>query len=264
MVTWASMITLSPRQQSILNRVVDTHIETAQPVGSHFITHLYTDLYRKSYSPATVRHEMGVLEERGYLTHPHPSAGRIPTDRGYRYYLDHGMAAETLPSEMFEEVTGDLEESVHEMESLAERASMILSKLSDQVSTVLLPARGRQASPYRVFLRGTDRMVEKPEFQDTRKLRALLKVLEDKTDLTHFLTALVEEGGIKIFIGHENTSAALQDCAVVSASIEFHEDSVGVIAVIGPTRMKYSRTIPLVQEMAKTLSRLLYQIPQEF
>ncbi|MBI4711029.1 MAG: hypothetical protein HY767_00985, partial [Candidatus Omnitrophica bacterium] len=79
------METLSLRQNDILRGVIETHIETTQPVGSRSIA----EKYAISFSPATIRHEMGALEEMGYLTHPHTSSGRLPTDHGYRYYLDH-------------------------------------------------------------------------------------------------------------------------------------------------------------------------------
>jgi len=86
------METLSERQAIILQRLVDAHIQYAQPVGSR----LLTERFDMGYSPATVRHEMGYLEEMGYLTHPHTSSGRVPTDLGFRYYVDHSLFEEAV------------------------------------------------------------------------------------------------------------------------------------------------------------------------
>lgn len=81
------MLSLTERQQTILTSAVDAHIESAQPIGSH----LLLETYGLGYSSATIRHEMGELEQLGYLEQPHVSAGRVPTDAGYRFYVDHGL-----------------------------------------------------------------------------------------------------------------------------------------------------------------------------
>ena len=154
---------LSPRQQTILHRVVDTYIETAEPVGSHSITSLFISLYRDSYSSATVRHEMGILEERGYLTHPHTSAGRVPTDLGYRFYVDHGLRQESVSENCFETLTNALPQAADELEPYAEKVSHLLSSLADQISLLFLP-RARGPLRGKLFVRGSSLMLEKPEF----------------------------------------------------------------------------------------------------
>ena len=88
-----TMQELTPRRQSILGMVVRAYVETAQPVGSRALV----DQYGLPYSPATIRNELAALEEMGYLTHPHTSAGRVPTEEGYRYFVEHLLGEVELP-----------------------------------------------------------------------------------------------------------------------------------------------------------------------
>ncbi len=84
---------LTPRRQAILGLVVRAYIETAQPIGSKSLV----ERYNLGYSPATIRNELAALEEMGYLTHPHTSAGRVPTEEGYRYFVEHLLGEVELP-----------------------------------------------------------------------------------------------------------------------------------------------------------------------
>ena len=165
---------LSPRQQSILNRVVDIYTDTAQPVGSRQITKIYTEVYNHSYSSATVRHEMGVLEGLGYLMHPHTSAGRMPTDRGYRYYVDHSMQEDSPSQAIFQDAALKLEPSLGAVEDLGEKISEILSKLSAQVSVVLVPDENHRRT--RAFVQGASSLLDQPEFQESHSIQPLLKI----------------------------------------------------------------------------------------
>ena len=254
------MESLSPRQQAILNRVVDTYIETAQPVGSHFITDLYTVLYRNSYSPATVRHEMVLLEEMGYLTHPHTSAGRIPTNQGYRYYVDHSLQEQALPEGLLTQADYDLGQVSEEVADVAEKTLEILSKLSGQASIFLVPSAedsGSQAKAYpRLFIQGSSLIVEKPEFQDLKKLKLILKALEEKIGLCEWLRQQTPASGFSVSIGEENEPEAFKSCSVISARCVVNGRVEGILAVIGPCRMKYSYTIPLVVRMSKMISKV--------
>lgn len=249
-------MSLSPRQQSILNRVIDTHIETAQPVASRTITGLYAELYRSSYSPATVRHEMGVLEELGYLTHPHTSAGRIPTDRGYRYYVDHSIQEEKISEDTLSRLKASLlERRSEEEEDLMEQACLLMSGLSNEVGMILVSKKKRHQ--VQVFLQGSSLLLEKPEFQDLQKIRLLLKTFEDKGRFASWLQEKTPEKGISITIGRENEMTSLQDCSVVSMRYTAGEDAAGTVALIGPCRMRYAKTTSLVSQISRLLGRAL-------
>ena len=239
---------LTSRQQAILNRVVDIHIETAEPVGSNAITRLYTSLYKISYSPATVRHEMGVLEEKGYLTHPHTSAGRVPTDTGYRYYVDNGFADKIFPNDVFHTATKDLLHSRRENDFWIEKVSAILSSLAEEIGLVVAPER--------FSLQGLARILEKPEFQDVQKIRTLLSTLDEKMELADWLQQNPATG-VSIKIGCENEPAAFRDCTVIAAHYRVNENKVGTVAILGPRRMRYSRAVPLVARMARFMEQFI-------
>ena len=121
--------------RSILRAVVEEYVSTAQPVGSSHIARSRAI----SVSPATVRNDMAYLEQEGYLAQPHTSAGRIPTDKGYRFYVDHltppgrlETAAQVRVGEFFDTARGRLEETL-------QRTSTLLAQLTNHAAVVLGP-----------------------------------------------------------------------------------------------------------------------------
>ena len=246
---------LSPRQQSVLNRVVDIYIDTAQPVGSRQITEIYKEVYNHSYSSATVRHEMGVLEGLGYLTHPHTSAGRTPTDRGYRYYVDHSMQEDSPSQAIFQDAAEKLAPSLGAVEDLGEKISEILSKLSAQVSVVLVPDENRKRT--RAFVQGASSLLDQPEFQAPHSVQPLLKIFENRENLQACLPPSNQSGPFSIAIGEENSNQALKQCSVVASRYFMNSGRSGMLALIGPRRMKYSRMVPLIVRMGKLVENLL-------
>lgn len=252
------METLSLRQNSILRGVIETHIETTQPVGSRSIA----GKYAISFSPATIRHEMGALEEMGYLTHPHTSSGRLPTDHGYRYYLDHtsfdANAGEPLNRLGKELVPADGEDR---LEEFLDHVSLLLSSLSQEIGLTLMPCVGAPLSekPVRIklSLQGLSYMLGKPEFQDIRKIRNLLTILEEKVALMQWVLTHADPERVSVSIGREHEHEALEDCAIVTARYGTSKKHQGVIAILGPKRMAYRHIIPLVSRMAATVSDIL-------
>lgn len=126
---------LSDRRQRVLQALIEDYIVHAQPVGSRTLV----DRYRLGVSPATVRNELSVLEDEGYLTSPHTSAGRIPTDAGYRAFVD-----DLLEDEFGEEAEGgafdELRDAASKMDDLMEKTSAALTRLTDCLSVVLAPS----------------------------------------------------------------------------------------------------------------------------
>lgn len=123
------------RKKKILELVVETYVSTASPVGSEMVA----KKLRSSLSPATIRHVMGALEEDGLLEQPHTSAGRIPTDRGYRVYVDAVMGVRHLPPELLRQIEARIEPGEMELEGLLERAGAVLAELTRQAAFVLAP-----------------------------------------------------------------------------------------------------------------------------
>ncbi len=252
------METLSPRQKDILRGVIETHIETTQPVGSRLIA----EKYAISFSPATIRNEMGALEELGYLTHPHTSSGRVPTDHGYRYYVDHTSfdAAVSHPLERLGETLGPVA-GRGVLEDFLDHVSLLLSSLSQEVGLTLMPAAeitaAELAERRKCSLQGLPYILEKPEFQDVRKVRNLVGILEEKLALVRLLLSHADPNQVSVSVGRENSNEALEDCAIVTARYAAGKDRQGVIAILGPKRMPYRRIIPLVSRMAAAIGEIL-------
>lgn len=127
---------LDARKSTVLRKVVTEHIETGQPVGSaHLVRDKDIDV-----SAATVRADMATLEREGYLTHPHTSAGRVPTDKGYRYFVDHLGAETPLDPRSAEQVERFFRRAHGELERMLRDTSQLLSQLTDYASVVVAPA----------------------------------------------------------------------------------------------------------------------------
>ncbi|MGD0343348.1 MAG: heat-inducible transcriptional repressor HrcA [Acidimicrobiales bacterium] len=126
---------LDARKSTILRKVVSEHIETGQPIGSaHVVRDAEIDV-----SAATVRSDMAALEREGYLTHPHTSAGRIPTDKGYRFFVDHLGDAASLDPASEEQVEAFFRRAHGELERMLRDTSRLLSQLTDYASVVVGP-----------------------------------------------------------------------------------------------------------------------------
>lgn len=253
------MQTLSLRQNDILRGVIETHIETSQPVGSRSIA----GKYALSFSPATIRNEMGALEEMGYLTHPHTSSGRLPTDHGYRYYLDHTSFEETCAGDPFTSLTEELTPVAGEerLEEFLDHVSLLLSSLSQEIGLTFLPSEEVRASEKhgrtKISLQGLPYILEKPEFQDVRKVRGLLGVFEEKVTLMRWVLTHADPDHVSVSVGREHAQEALEDCAIVTARYGAGEGRQGVIAILGPKRMAYRKIIPLVSRMAWVVGDIL-------
>lgn len=126
---------LSERQRLILNAIVDDYIRSAEPVGSRSISKR-GDV---GYSPATIRNEMSDLEELGYLEQPHTSAGRIPSHKGYRYYVDHLLHLSEIPREEIRRLKVFFAERLQQQEEIIRQVAMILADMTNYTSIVLEP-----------------------------------------------------------------------------------------------------------------------------
>ncbi len=126
---------LKERQKEVLRIIVSTYVKSVNPVGSRTIA----QHYRNELSPATIRNEMHDLEERDYIQQPHTSAGRVPTDKGYRYFVDHLMSESKVPPHVAALVAREYRNQMDNVETLIERTSQILSTLSEQAGLVIFP-----------------------------------------------------------------------------------------------------------------------------
>jgi heat-inducible transcriptional repressor len=126
---------LSERERMVLNSIVENFVDSAVPVGSRMLA----KKYKMSISPATIRNTMMDLEELGYVTHPHTSAGRQPTDKGYRYYVDSLAAIGQLGEKEKSAILDHIREVSQEVEAILDAASHMLARISSQLGVVLSP-----------------------------------------------------------------------------------------------------------------------------
>lgn len=247
------MLSLSSRQSFILNRVVDTFIETGHPVSSQAVACASP----APVSSATIRHEMGSLEETGYLIQAHHSSGRIPTDRGYRHYLDHGIASYELGASLSHELSArflNRFKTRDDTQSFVDEFSAVLSDLSRQVGVLLVPDAKSEAGEDRIQMKaqGLRYLLENPECQNSATLRPLVYAVEEKKKLKKWIGQHASETSPQVFIGAEHEFDDLQDYTIVTARYDAGTEGVcGAVAVIGLKRMAYAKVLPVVSEMAQ-------------
>lgn len=257
------------RDDLILDLLIKAYIETAEPIGSRTISR-QTDI---GLSPASIRNVMADLEERGLLKQPHTSAGRIPTDRGYRYWVDRLMQPERLTEEEIEHIHAELSR-VRTVEALAERICKVISELTGNAVLVYLKSLKRvsflnhlleelveaqrlaeflEEEP-ELFIDGASRMIDQPEFQDIAKMRALLHLFDEKLAFLETFLRAPADDAVHVQIGHENTRQTLGDVSVVSKDCRLGPTPFGSVAVVGPTRMNYPKIVSIVDYVADTIS----------
>lgn len=242
---------LNKRQEDVLRIVVNSHVDSAAPVGSNFVASAL------GLSSATIRNVMVELEEMCFIMHPHTSAGRVPTDDGYRYYIDSLMHIKGLKADVIDTIEGNYHRGIRSMDDAMEKTSSLISSLTRYVGIAVVTQFEK------VYLDGTSHILEQPEFRDFKKLYAIFKCFEDKNTILHVLCGETDDGGLAISVGRENKLAYLKDCGMVSRGYKKRGKVSGRLGVIGPKRMVYERVVPMVEFLASALSEILDEIDGE-
>jgi heat-inducible transcriptional repressor len=340
---------LGERAQQLLRTLIESYIRDGQPVGSRALS-------RESglqLSSATIRNVMADLEELGFLASPHTSAGRVPTDKGYRFFVDTLLRLQPLDEAVSAEIRRQFEVSRDHSTDLIATVSQLLSSATQLAGVVTVP-RTRQASVTQIefvglsenrilvvlvfndrevqnrivqlerhyspdelkrasnflneqfrgrslpevrqeilrqlsearahlnqimldaiavaqqvfevgggevrleyVIKGETNLMGVAELTSVEKLRRLFEAFNEKRDFLHLLDQSLKAEGVQIFIGHESGYHMLDDCSVVTAPYAAGDSVVGVLGVIGPTRMAYERVIPIVDMTAKLLGAAL-------
>ena len=232
------------RKERVLGIVVDEYIKSTTPVGSHFIVQQYSlDL-----SPATIRNILAELEEEGYLSHPHTSAGRVPTQTGYRYYVDHLMHQIQLLKEEKVRLHQEYAQGLNELESVLDHASQAISDITHYTSIISLDGWGKK-----IICKGTSFVVNYPEEQNLDKIRAILRTLEQKERILELINRDLERK-ISIYIGGEMALKEMDGCSLAVARFS-NRGAEGRIAVLGPTRMDYERVVSALDYVCGLINR---------
>ncbi len=221
------------RKDTILEIVVDQYIQTVTPVSSGFIAQeFHLDL-----SPATIRNILVDLEEEGYLMHPHTSAGRMPTEQGYRYYVDNLMHEINLLEEEKERIRQEYYKEVKDLETLLDQASQVLSDVTQYTTIISVDGWGSK-----IFCRGTSHVISYPDINDLSKIKSIIRTLEEKERIVEVINRNIEER-VKIFIGQESACEEMDHCSLVISRYQVPQGLSGRIAVLGPTCMNYERVV---------------------
>ncbi len=339
---------LTERAQLLLKALIESYIRDGQPVGSRTLSR-DSGL---SLSSATIRNVMADLEALGFVASPHTSAGRVPTDKGYRFFVDTLLKLQPLDNEEVEEIERRLVKDAANGRSLVQTVSQMLSSVTQMAGLVTLPNPNyvalsqiefislsenralaimvmnnrevqnrvvqldrfyapeelRRAANYlneafagrslpevrallveqlkdaqqhmnqimldavqvaqKVFDREPDERVEYviagetnlmgfAELSNIERLRRLFEAFNEKHDMLRLLDSCLHAEGIQIFIGGESGYRILDDISVVTAPYMQDNQVIGVLGIIGPTRMAYERVIPIVDVTAKLLGSAL-------
>jgi len=333
---------LAERRRRVLNIVIQEYVQTAQPIGSGMIAQNY-DL---GVSAATIRNDLAYLEEEGLLTHPHTSAGRVPTDAGYRYFVQHMLTESELPHDerkairvQFKQARQELDQwlrlstavlartsqsaalataprsakshfkhlelvGIHDTKVLLvlvlqdgtvkqqlldldepmeqSELSQVSNELNDQLSRAhsesvltkynLLSPFARQVAVLiseimqridnhlsgQIYRDGLFQILEAPDFAGADHVRKIVRVFEQRTLLEQVLGEYPDNAtDIQVVIAGEGRYADLQDISLVIGRYGVSDRATGVVGVIGPLRMPYSRTISAVRFVSGLMSEMV-------
>jgi len=228
---------MQERRKKILKAVVREYQRTGQPVASQ----LLIERYRFDLSPATVRAEMLGLDDEGFLQQPHTSAGRLPTDKAFRFFVEE-LGEEELNKNEREQVLERLQEFHNE--SMSEMAQF-LADCSKGLG--LSGTFGRLADWHGA---GLGWLAEEPEFEDS-DLKNIMKCFDSlENDFNKFFSDMNEE--TEIFIGHENPIKYLRNYSLIVTG--FGDDGErGILGILGPKRMNYKKNKFVLEETRKKI-----------
>lgn len=337
---------LDGRSKSVLWAVVESYIGSPEPVGSRYVT----KKYEFGLSPATIRNIMADLEDLGFLMQPHTSAGRVPTDRGYRFYVENILLPADFDSSMYaREINDHLTCMANDVDCLLNETAKMISRFSHYLAVASLPrtesstfhkielinykddrivvmlftdeglikqkiisndiglkqsvlsrissylnsrfagmnisdirdqliaemkkqkdevdilisramdifSNDESSSAEGVFITGFKEVVHLPDFSDIEEIKKLSAAIEDKHTIIKLIDQIVSADSIQIIIGAENQIQGMSNLSMVATTYKDNEKPVGVIGIIGPTRMNYQSAIAIVDTAAKCLTDVL-------
>jgi transcriptional regulator of heat shock response len=239
------------RKNEILRITIDQYIETVTPVSSARIAQKCAlDL-----SSATIRNILAELEQEGYLTHPHTSAGRIPTQIGYRYYVDHFINEIQLLEEEKDRIRAEYKQETLELEMLLETTSKVLSDMTRYTSIVSVDGWDNK-----LFCSGTSFIMGYLDYhdieKDIKKIKNILAALDEKEMLLEVINRRLANK-IDILIGQEIDCSEIDGCSLVVSKYQSKGGTSGRIALLGPTRMDYNRAVSTLDYLSNFMEELL-------
>ena len=341
---------MTDRRRHILKLVIQAYVESSAPVASEHLVRRYG----LQVSSATIRNELAYLEDLGYLTHLHTSAGRIPTDAGYRFYVEHLLERPVLAPHEQQHIRTQFHQALNSLDQWIHLAGAVIARHAHNVSVVLPPRsavarlrtmhmvsihdslalivivlhdgmirqvtlgldqmysqaelnqvaaivneRCRDAMVLQVrqqidaydanvpLLRhvlellhstmvqyeaalnndiradGILEMLNQPEFAQTERVKNLLELVQSGQVLVPHIPRVTRSDDVQVIIGHEHQQPDMREMSIVLARYGLDDQIVGVLGVVGPTRMPYARAIATVQYIAAVMSNLVSELHGE-
>jgi len=224
---------ISDRQSHLLTTIIREYIKRAQPVGSQVVT----ELYKLPVSPATVRNDMAALEENGYLVQPHTSAGRVPTDRAWHFYLDQILQEGTMPTVLIHELTELVrKQAAADTESLLKS---IARKLADCAQETVVVA----FTPHDLYYTGLSELFQQPEFEQRDLVASFSGIMDHLDSVMEQLYPSATED-VQVLIGEDNPFSPDCGAVIVRARVR---GKIAVVTLLGPTRQAYHDSVPLMK-----------------
>lgn len=233
---------MTERQAAILRAIVEQYAEVASPVGSSLLAKVF------GVSSATIRAEMAELEKMGLITQPHTSAGRIPTDTGYRFYVNQVSASDETPTERRAE---------RALAARVESGGLPERSIRNAVDTLveLTHNLGLATIGNQLYMSGLSNLFGQPEFSSGNQAREVASLLDN---LEPWLREAAPNKPLSVFIGSENPVGRNSGCSLIISRFRSPYSDHSYIGVLGPTRQSYRGTMGLVQSAGKSLEEVLY------
>lgn len=225
---------MKKRQEKVLRCTVKEYIKTAQPISSQVLC----ERYHFSVSPATIRWDLMELTENGYLWQPYFSAGRVPTDKAYRFFIEKFCQPRLSPTieQKIEEVFLEKDER-----ELLRELGRLMALISRNISILFFEGE--------IFWQGLSYLLSQPEFYDQREILRMVETFEELYQGIYNNEDIEKE--IKIYIGSENPFGRDENLSLIIGGLKDR-----LVGILGPTRMDYQRNIALVEKTKELLERL--------
>ena len=235
---------MTDRQSKLLQAIVEQYAEVAAPVGSSLLAKVF------GVSSATIRAEMAELERHGFITQPHTSAGRIPTDKGYRFYVN----------QIAEPGTESLTENRAQRALSARVASGGLPEqtIRNTVDTLveLTHNLGLATIGEQLYMSGLSNLFGQPEFMQVGQVQQVARLLDN---LEPWLYEAAPNQPLSVYIGQENPVGGGAGCSLIISRFRSPFSDSSYIGVLGPTRQSYRDVMALVGRAGKTLEETIYE-----
>ena len=245
---------ITSRQTQILVAIIEQYAEVASPVGSVTLAKLF------GVSSATIRSEMAKLEDLGLITQPHTSAGRIPTDKGYRFYVNRLTTQNEGEDEQILLNASNSKDSLRGFRAISSRVSAQNDRADHAIRSAvdslveLTGNLGLATIGDQLYMNGIYNLFSQPEFESGEAVQSVAQLLDN---LEPWLREVAPNEPLNVYIGSENPIGKSSGASLIISKFESPFSENSYIGVLGPTRQNYGKVVRLVQKTGEFLEEIL-------